>query len=58
MLGLSPEICLSLVTPRGIWQTGMWFELNENDGVDISWTTDDARAIASICMEISKASRA
>ncbi len=47
------EVCLSLVTPKGNWQTGIWFEIQAEDEVSISWCTDrTGRELTTISLEI------
>jgi len=51
----TPEVCLSLITPKGVWQTGVWLEIERGDELGISWCTDwQGREISSICLEILK----
>ncbi len=47
------EVCLSLITPKGKWQTGIWFEISRNDEVNVSWCTDwSGRELTTISLEI------
>lgn len=49
------EVCLSLVTATGIWQTGIWLEIEPGDELGISWYADwHGREISAINMEILK----
>lgn len=34
------EVCLSLITPKGNWQTGIWFEIAAENEVSVAWCTD------------------
>ncbi len=47
------EVCLSLITPKGKWQTGIWFEISNQDEVNVSWCTDwSGRELTTISLEI------
>jgi len=47
------EVCLSLITPKGNWQTGIWFEIKAEDQVSVSWCTDwTGRHLTTISLEI------
>lgn len=47
------EVCLSLITPKGNWQTGIWFEIDAGDDVSVSWCTDwSGRELTTIALEI------
>ncbi len=49
----SAEVCLSLITPKGKWQTGIWFEIARKDEVNVSWCTDwSGRELTTISLEI------
>lgn len=47
------EVCLSLITPKGNWQTGIWFEIAAEDEVSVAWCTDwSGRELTTITLEI------
>lgn len=52
----SAEVCLSLITPQGNWQTGIWFEIDADADVSVSWCTDwSGRELTTISLEIQQA---